>query len=72
MTRDEHLKWAKRRAIECLPDVQEAMASMISDLNKHDELREQHRMTNQLGLAQLSSGALNTPAAMRHWIEGYN
>jgi hypothetical protein len=48
------------------------MASMISDLNKHDELREQHRMTNQLGLAQLSSGALNTPAAMRHWIEGYN
>jgi hypothetical protein len=36
MTRDEHLEWAKQRALEYLPDNPlEAMTSMGSDLNKH-------------------------------------
>lgn len=38
MNRAEHLAWAKERALEYLPDnVNDAMASFMSDLNKHDE-----------------------------------
>jgi len=36
-TRAEHLDWAKQRALAYLPDWQNAMASFVSDLNKHDE-----------------------------------
>ncbi len=41
MTRDEHIAWAKRRAHEYLAagDVANAVASMISDMNKHPECR---------------------------------
>ncbi len=39
MTRTEHLEWCKQRAREYLPaDPQQAFASMMSDLRKHDEL----------------------------------
>lgn len=39
MTRKEHLKWAKDRAIEYLKEnnMQEAAASFISDMGKHPE-----------------------------------
>lgn len=41
MTRAEHLKWSKERAVEYLPgDVQGAATSFISDLNKHPDLSD--------------------------------
>jgi len=41
MTRDEHLAWAKQRAMEYYHrgDLSSAVASMLSDLGKHDELK---------------------------------
>lgn len=41
MTREEHLAWAKERALAYLPfDVQEAGTSFISDLGKHEDLAD--------------------------------
>ncbi len=39
MTRKEHLQWCKDRAIEYVDmgDCEQAFASMLSDLGKHDE-----------------------------------
>lgn len=73
MTRTEHLQWCKDRAIELLDtgDLQQAFASMCSDVMKHDETQH-HSTTNILGLSQLSAGLLSTPDAMRSWILGYN
>src|SRR5713226_8470617 len=41
MTRDEHVEWCKKRAREYLDkgDLENAIASMISDMNKHPECR---------------------------------
>jgi hypothetical protein len=41
MTRDEHLAWCKQRAHEYLAigDIQNAVQSMLSDLQKHDETK---------------------------------
>ena len=69
MTRDEHLAWCKKRALEYLPgNPLEAMTSMMSDLTKHPELK------NHVGLriAPMFYGAHDDSAAVRRWIEGFN
>jgi hypothetical protein len=56
MNRDEHLAWAKDRALAYLPgDPLEAMTSMMSELTKHPELK------NHIGLriAPMFYGAHN-------------
>jgi hypothetical protein len=69
MSREEHLAWAKQRALEYLPrDPLEAMTSMMSDLTKHPDLK------NHVGLriAPMFYGAHGDPVAVRRWIEGFN
>jgi hypothetical protein len=41
MTRDEHLEWAKQRALKYreVGDYIQAVTSMMSDLSKHEEPR---------------------------------
>lgn len=69
MTRDEHLAWAKRRALEYLPrDPLEGMTSMMSDLTKHPELKDH----SGLRIAPMFYGAHGDPVAVRRWIEGFN
>jgi hypothetical protein len=69
MTRDEHLEWAKKRALEYLPgNPVEAMTSMGSDLHKHPEL-ENHA---GLRIMPMFYGAYNDPEAVRRWIVGFN
>ena len=69
MTRAEHLKWCKERALrEETP--QNMWASMCSDLNKHGETRD-HIGIN-LGMVQIMSGRLSTISAMRDFVEGFN
>jgi hypothetical protein len=68
-SRNEHLAWCKKRALEYLPrDPLNAMTSMMSDLSKHPELK------NHAGLeiAPMFYGAHNDPDAVRRWIEGFN
>ena len=42
MTRDEHLEWAKKRALAYLDagDALQGITSMLSDLTKHEELKD--------------------------------
>lgn len=69
-SRAEHLQWAKQRALEFLEtgDCVGALASLTSDFLKHPEL--QRHPAPMLGTAQVMTGRLNTPAAMREFIEG--
>lgn len=72
MTRAEHLQWAKDRALEYVTrgELGNAYASMMSDLSKHAELRQ--HPAKDLGAYLIASGNLNTPEAMREFIEGFN
>ena len=71
MTRDEHMAWAKKRAIEYLDagELQNAVTSMLSDLKKHPDLENHHG--GMLGVMLLAGGHLGTPDAVRKFIEGF-
>jgi hypothetical protein len=71
-TRQEHLEWCKRRAHEYLDsgDVQNAYASMASDLNKHPETQGHSAVS--LGMMLMMSGNLSTTEEMRKFIDGFN
>lgn len=73
-TREEHLQWCKQRAMEyvAMGDLNQAFASMTSDIRKHPENAEIHRITGQLGMSLLMAGELSTVEQMSHWINGYN
>lgn len=72
ITRAEHLAWCKQRALAYVEegDLNNAFASMVSDLNKHPET-EGHAGA-QLGMMLLTGGQLSTPRQMREFIEGFN
>jgi hypothetical protein len=68
----EHLAWCKERALQYVDagDLDNAFASMGSDLNKHEGTRGHGGM--QLGIMMLMAGQLGTPQAMREFIEGFH
>jgi hypothetical protein len=74
MTRTEHLRWAKTRALEYVAagDNTQAFASFASDLSKHPDLAQSRKLHAELGAALLLGGHLRTQAQMRDWIEGFN
>lgn len=51
-------------------DVNQAWASMASDLRKHPET--QGHSAIQLGMMMLMGGRLSTPQQMREFINGFN
>lgn len=72
MTRAEHLAWAKARALEYLDDgdKKNAIASMMSDMRKHDELADHCGIP--MGTMLLMGGHLYDQREIRRWIEGFN
>jgi hypothetical protein len=74
MTREQHLAWAKERALEYLDaghDPAHTAASMISDLRKHEETRELipellHRGTQ--AVLDDAAEALSDAPRVRRWI----
>jgi len=72
MTRDEHMKWSKDRAIEIANsgDLPGAYASMTSDLQKHEETAG--HIAIELGMLQMLGGHLNTKEEMIKFIDGFN
>jgi len=72
MTRTEHLAWCKQRALEYVDagDMQQAYASMGSDLGKHEETARHPAI--KLGMIMLVGGQLDQPHQMRKFIEGFN
>ena len=72
MTRIEHLEWCKKRALEYLDrgDVMNAVTSMLSDLNKHDETKlDEGGGLTMLGMNAIMSGDVQFA---RRFIEGFN
>lgn len=72
MTREEHLAWCKKRALEYCDrgEFSQALASMGSDLNSHDQTRDHAGLS--IGLLLMMAGDLNTEPKMRRFIEGFN
>jgi len=70
ISRAEHLTWAKERALAYLPgDPNNAMASFVSDLNKHSET-EGH-VVGELMVMHALGGLLNERTC-RDLITGTN
>jgi hypothetical protein len=72
MTREEHLAWCKKRAHEYLErgDTANAIASMMSDLNKHPETAiGSGGILSQMGLMAAMSGSHDEA---RRYIDGFN
>lgn len=66
------MAWCKQRALEYVDagDLNNAFASMMSDLSKHPET-EQHPAI-MMGMMLQMTGSLSTAPAMRRFIEGFN
>lgn len=71
MTREQHMAWCKRRAHEYLDkgDVQNAVASMMSDLQKHPETEVRSPALNMLGIMAAQN---NNVEEARRYIDGFN
>lgn len=72
MTRQEHLDWCKKRALEYLDrgDVQGAIASMMSDMQKHEETKfGGNSILSTMGLMAAMSGSTHE---VRRFIVGFN
>lgn len=72
ITREDHLAWCKKRALEYVDrqDLNQAFASMASDLDKHPETKG--HIGCKLGISMLMTGHLSTDHEMRKWINGFN
>ena len=71
MTRQEHLDWCKKRAHEYLSRgyLADAVASMMSDLNKHPETALNTPTLGMLGMLAVQS---NDEREVRRFIDGFN
>lgn len=72
MTRQEHLDWCKKRALELadMGDLNQALISMMSDLGKHEETKD-HKgcmLTTML----MMTGHLKTYHDVVEHINGFN
>ena len=67
-TRDEHLAWCKRRALEYVDrgELDDAVASMGSDLSKHPDTR--NPANDSLIMVALLHVIDNDADAVRRWI----
>jgi len=72
MTRNEHVDWCKKRALEYVDigDISQAFTSLAADLGSHTETENHPGI--QLGMMLLMAGKLNTPQEMRKFINGFN
>ena len=73
MTRDQHLKFCKDRAMEYVKanDFNSAVTSMLSDLGKHPDTKASSEGTlAQLGMFELMKGP--TRESITRYILGFN
>jgi hypothetical protein len=69
LTRDEHLAWCKRRALEYLGagELRQAVASMASDLKTHPDT--ENPALNGLAMIGMMYVTDGDEAAVQRWIE---
>lgn len=72
-TRSQHLHWCKQRALQYVEEGNnsEALASMASDLGKHEETRGSVNVC-RLGLMLLMNGKMDSKEEGRKFINGFN
>jgi len=72
ITREEHLKWCKERALAYVEagEFENAFASMVSDLNKHPETA--NHSGAEIGLMLMMGGHLASAQKMREFINGFH
>ena len=71
MTRDEHLAWAKQRALDLVDrEPINAMASLVSDLKKHSDLARHPGI--EIGAMLMLGGHLSSSHKVRKFINGFN
>jgi hypothetical protein len=71
MTREEHLAWCKKRALEYIDHGQcrEGITSMMSDMRKHPETKSD--ALDALALGLMINGSLDSIHEAREFINGY-
>jgi hypothetical protein len=71
MERAEHLAWCKQRALDflCDGDLPNALASMLSDLDKHPDTK--YPASGFLAILGIQIVIRDDAAEMRRWIEGF-
>lgn len=74
MDRQQHLEWCKKRAHEYLArgNVQDAVASMLSDIDKHPETALKGPTRGVLGMVGMMAAANNDEREARRFIDGFN
>jgi len=75
MTREQHLAWCKKRALEYVDkgDLANGVTSMISDMDKHDETRfDPKSVLGMLGLLALQQAVQGDRDGFRRFIVGFN
>ena len=74
MSRAEHLRWAKDRALEYLEcsDPENGFASFVSDLLKHEELKDHDGLHPLMIAAQTGFPMTLEIDGVRRWIDGFN
>jgi hypothetical protein len=70
MTRAEHVRWCKQRAREYVAagNLGDAVASMLSDLGKHEETARLVETMGMIGIMEAASGDRNR---VSRFIEGF-
>ena len=71
-TREEHLAFCKKRALEyvAIGELQNALNSMMSDLTRHPETKDHDGIALCISLELI--GALNTRHDVEKFINGFN
>lgn len=74
MTRAEHLQWCKDRAMAYVDrgDLVNAVASMMSDLDKHEETKSTGGALAMLGIMAAMQAQNGDQAAVERYIKGFN
>lgn len=71
-TREQHLEWCKKRAMEYVDvgDTTQAYASFASDMAQHPETNKHAALG--IGLMMLMNGQLDAAEKMRKFINGFH
>jgi hypothetical protein len=72
ITREEHIEWCKKRALEYLDagDLSQAFTSMLSDVHKHPECKNHPGLHIGTGFMMLP-GWIQNREEIRRWIVGF-
>ena len=72
MTREEHLQWCKDRAMQYVNDgdLVNAVTSMMSDINKHEETAD--KGLSMLGIMAAMEATKGNLREVIRYIEGFN